>query len=364
MVASNNLITNPKILIILAVVILFIFSGLSLFAGYADITLKDLYDIFNARVSFLQHSESGTLAFLHSNSNESLINSSSDNDARISFLSSIIFDVRLPRILLVIVVGFGLSVAGAILQGLFRNALASPDIVGVSSGAGLFVVVIYSFFPSLLAYVSFFSILGSMTALAIIYILSFGRYGDDNLRLILAGVIISTFFGSMMIMISVYNPTRFIDVNAFLIGSFSNAEWQKVYTILPYIIFSFFVVRYFANELNIIIIDDEAAQLLGIRVNLYRLMFIFFAVLLASICVSVAGILGFIGLIAPHVARMIIGVNYRSLLLFSGLVGSIYLLLCDTIGRTMFGASDIPAGIISSFFGAPFFLYLLRNGRA
>ena len=272
----------------------------------------------------------------------------------------IIWNVRLPRTIVALLVGINLSLAGAILQGVMRNPLASPSIIGVSAGAGLAALIILIIFPNFYYLVPLGAFIGAFGATLLIYFLAWNG-GIMPTRLILAGVAVSSLFGAGNNALMTFYPDRVSGVIGFMVGGLSAINWQDVKMIAPYSIIGVFLLFFLPNELNILTLGDEVAQGLGIHVERSRFRFIILASLLAGSAVSVVGLLGFVGLIVPHIARILIGSNYKSLIPGTLLIGGSMLMIFDTLSRTLFSPTEIPVGIIMSILGAPFFLYLLRK---
>ncbi len=274
----------------------------------------------------------------------------------------IIWNVRLPRTIVALLVGINLSLAGAILQGVMRNPLASPSIIGVSAGAGLTALIILIIFPNYYFLVPIGAFLGALLATLLIYFLAWNA-GIMPTRLILAGVAVSSLFGAGNNALMTFYPDRVSGVISFMVGGLSAINWQDVRMIGPYTLVGVFLLFFLPNELNILTLGDEVAKGLGINVEISRFRFIILASLLAGSAVSVVGLLGFVGLIVPHIARIIIGSDYKYLIPGTLLMGGSMLMIFDTIARTLFSPTEIPVGIIMSILGAPFFLYLLRKRR-
>jgi iron complex transport system permease protein len=272
----------------------------------------------------------------------------------------IIWNVRLPRTIVALLVGVNLSLSGAILQGVMRNPLASPSIIGVSAGAGLAALIILIIFPSFYYLVPLGAFVGAFGATLLIYFLAWNG-GIMPTRLILAGVAVSSLFGAGNNALMTFYPDRVSGVIGFMVGGLSAINWQDVKMIVPYSIIGVFLLFFLPSELNILSLGDEVAQGLGIHVERSRFKFIVLASLLAGSAVSVVGLLGFVGLIVPHIARLLIGSDYKYLIPGTLLMGGSMLMIFDTISRVLFSPTEIPVGIIMSILGAPFFLYLLRQ---
>lgn len=272
----------------------------------------------------------------------------------------VIWNIRLPRMILAALVGVNLALAGAILQGVMNNPLADPSIIGISSGAGLFAIVILVIMPQHQGLVPLAAFLGAMLAAIIIYSLAW-KGGIEPTRIILAGVAVSALFGAGISGILVFYSDRVHGALTFMNGSLSSRSWPEVQTILPYTVVGIILVNVFAEKLNILILGDDVARGLGLNVELTRLGFTALAALLASSAVSVVGLLGFVGLIVPHSIRLIIGNDYKYMLPASAILGSVLLMFSDTFARTILSPVEIPVGIVMAVLGVPFFLYLLRR---
>lgn len=272
----------------------------------------------------------------------------------------VIWNIRLPRMVLAALVGINLALAGAILQGVMSNPLADPGIIGISSGAGLFGIAILVMFPQHQQFVTIGAFFGAMLAALIIYILAW-KGGIQPIRIILAGVAVSALFGAGISATLVFYSDRVHGALSFMNGSLSARSWPEVQTILPYTIAGLLLVIIFAEKLNILILGDDVARGLGLNVEATRLGFTALAAFLAASAVSVIGLLGFVGLIVPHSIRLILGNDYRYMFPASALLGSVLVMLSDTFARTVLSPVEIPVGIVMAVLGAPFFLYLLRK---
>ena len=272
----------------------------------------------------------------------------------------IIFNIRLPRILLGALVGGSLAAAGTILQGVMRNPLASPGIIGVSAGGGLggiLVMLVLPQFGYLLVPAAFG---GALVTAVLVYLLAWKR-GVNPVRLILAGVAVSAMLGAVSSTILILNAEKAGGVLDFTIGSLSARSWPQIEQVAPYMAAGFAVALMLGQKLNILTLGDEVATGLGMRVERTRFLLLAVAALLAASAVSVAGLLGFVGLIAPHIVRIVIGSDNRFLIPASALFGGIMVVGCDTVGRMAMDPSELPVGVIMSLLGPPFFLWLLRR---
>lgn len=280
------------------------------------------------------------------------------NESTVNY--QIIWNVRLPRTIVASLVGTCLALSGAILQGIMRNPLAGPNTIGVSSGAGLLTLIVLILFPDYYNLAPMGAFLGALLATLFIYFLSW-KDGASPMRLVLAGVAVSSLLGAGNNIIMTFYPDKVSGVIGFMVGGLSAVNWKHVSMIWPYAAVGMTMVLFIPNKLNILMLGDEVATGLGVKVEKTRFLFIIISSLLAGAAVSVVGLLGFVGLIVPHTTRIFIGSDYRYLLPATIFTGSSTVLLCDTLARVLFAPIEIPVGIIMSALGAPFFLYLLRK---
>jgi iron complex transport system permease protein len=274
--------------------------------------------------------------------------------------AQIIWNIRLPRALVGALVGMNLAVAGAILQGVMKNPLADPHIIGISSGAGLAGISVIALLPQLEYLLAPIAFLGALGAAGLVYILAW-KGGIRPVRIILAGVAVSAFLGSGIAAILVFYSDRVHGALIWMVGGLMARSWPHLAMLLPYSIFGSILALGGARKLNVLNLGDEVARSLGLNVELTRLLMTAVAALLAASAVSTVGLLGFVGLIVPHVARLLIGSDYRFLLPAAALLGISTVSFSDTLARTLFAPVELPVGIIMAFLGAPFFLYLLRR---
>lgn len=274
--------------------------------------------------------------------------------------NKVIWNIRLPRMILAALVGINLALSGSMLQGVMKNPLADPSIIGISSGAGLFGILILVVFPQLQNLVPIVAFAGAMLAAVIIYLLAW-KGGIDPTRIVLSGVAVSELFGAGISAILVFFSDRVHGALTFMNGSLSSRSWGEVQTILPYTIAGLLLALIFADKLNILVLGDDTARGLGLNVELTRLGFTALAALLAASAVSVVGLLGFVGLIVPHSIRLILGNNYKIMFPATAILGAALVMLSDTFARTVLSPTEIPVGIVMAVLGVPFFLYLLRK---
>lgn len=281
----------------------------------------------------------------------------------------ILFQFRLPRIVAAILVGAGLAVSGAVLQAISRNGLADPSILGINDGAGLMVVLYVSFFPTTVdAPALFLPILGfagGLLSAAIVYVLSYKRYeGLQPSRLLLTGVAVSAGMTALMTVLTLrLNDNSYQFIAEWLSGNMWGSNWQYINSLLPWLIVLGGYVLYKSRTLDILTTGDSQATGLGLRVEKEKVVLIMAAVGLAASCVSISGSISFVGLMAPHMARRLVGTDHKWLLSTSALFGALLVVLADTIGRLILQPSEIQAGIVVAIIGAPYLLYLLTRSK-
>ncbi len=282
-------------------------------------------------------------------------------------LETIILEIRLPRVFLAGLVGAALATAGATYQGLFRNPLADPYLIGVAQGASLGAIagfllpfdwrgIGFGIIP-LLAFA------GAVLSVTIVYLLA--RVGKTlpMTTLILAGVALGALWGSVVSYLIINSGEKMHGIIFWLMGSFSLSEWSEVKIVLPYVVVGVVVILLYARSLNVMQLDEEQAQQLGINVEKVKIILLAAATLITAAAVSFVGTIGFVGIIIPHVVRLVWGPDHRFLLPLSVLTGAVFLILADLAARTVLAPTEVPIGVITAIFGAPFFLYLLRRKK-
>lgn len=282
-----------------------------------------------------------------------------------------IYEYRLPRIVLALIVGFGLAIAGTVIQGVTNNGLADPGILGISAGAGAGIVIFIFFAQGSVITDDWYSVLirplfgwaGGMAAAAIIFFLSWRKGMLDVTRFILIGIAVSAGFSAISIYFSLkMDPNDFQKANIWLHGSIYNATWTYILAALPWVLLLTPFILYKHRILDLFQLDDDTARSLGVAVNRERMWMILCSVGLVSASVSIAGNITFIGLIAPHIARQLVGVHNRLLLPVSGLLGMLLVLAADYIARNI-APSEIPVGIIAALIGVPYLIYFLLRRK-
>lgn len=280
--------------------------------------------------------------------------------------SAILWHIRFPRIVLAGLVGAALALSGAAYQGLFRNPLADPYLLGVASGAGLGATLVLTakipvewYGLNLLPAAGF---VGGLLAVSVAYGVARRSNGLSRTTLILSGVAVASLASAIKSLLLLRSDPDVRPVLAWLLGGFTGVHWQDVRIILPYLLIGVFAVLAHGRILNLLQLDEDEAKSLGVNVERVKRVVVAAASLLTAAAVSVSGLIGFVGLIAPHAVRLIWGHDYRFLLPMSILVGSAFLILADLAARTLVSPSELPVGVVTAFCGAPFFLYLLRRG--
>jgi iron complex transport system permease protein len=272
----------------------------------------------------------------------------------------IIVQFRLPRIIAALLVGAALAVAGALLQGVIRNSLASPDLLGVTGGASVAVVAFMTLFTGYsIHWVPLVAVAGAFIVAFLNYALAW-KNGVAPFRLVLIGLGISTAMGALTLFLLISGPAYLApQVLNWMTGSIYGTNWTYIKALWPWVAAILPLSMLYAKELNIQSLGENTAIGLGSRLQLSRMVVLFYSVALAGAAVGVAGTISFVGLLAPHMARKLAGNSYRLIIPVSALLGAIILLLADLAGRMLFQPLDIPAGVFTAGVGAPFFMYLL-----
>ncbi|WP_172800043.1 FecCD family ABC transporter permease [Paenibacillus polymyxa] len=273
---------------------------------------------------------------------------------------TILMDLRLPRVLVGLLVGACLAASGALLQGVMKNPLADPGIIGVSAGGGLAAVITMVMLPQLSYLLPVTAFLGAFLSAIVIYLLAWDR-GASPVKIVLAGVAINALLGALTNGVMVMYSDRVQAVLPWLSGGLNGRSWHHLEFMAPYAIIGLIASLFAIKPANLLLLGDDSAQLLGQRVELQRMLIILLSALLAGTAVSVAGLIGFVGLVVPHVIRLLIGQDYRFLLPLSIVGGGTLVVLADTVARSWFDPIELPVGILLAVIGAPFFLILLKK---
>ncbi|GIM30868.1 FecCD family ABC transporter permease [Paraclostridium bifermentans] len=287
-----------------------------------------------------------------------IINALINNDNKM--VTTIVYKMRLPRNILAALVGANLAVSGVLLQSVMKNPLADPGITGVSSGASVAAIFILLLLPQYTGMLPIAAFIGGAIACILVFLMAY-KNGLKPGRIVLAGVAINTILGGVISYLSTMYSDRIQSAMLWLNGSLATKTWADVEMLFIYSIAGLVISLFLIRSANVLQLGDDAATNLGFNVNLTRLLISGVAVFLAATSTAVVGIISFVGLIVPHIARMIMGSDHKFTIPFSMILGSIVLLVADTLGRTIGGAVEIPVGVIMSIVGGPFFLYLLRK---
>lgn len=272
----------------------------------------------------------------------------------------IVWNLRLPRILTGGLVGICLALSGCVLQGVMRNNLASPSTIGVTGGASFVGYLTLVAFPAYSYLLPVGSIAGAFVTTMLIYALAYQK-GVSPVRMILSGMAVSALFGAFNDIIKTLFAESLGNASGFLVGGLNGCGWGSFRMILPYALAGMVVCLFLPSKMNILMLGDETANSLGLRTELFRFILIAVSSLLSGAAIAAVGMLSFVGLIVPHIARILVGSDYRYLFPASTLLGFSLIVICDTIGRVIMPPGEVPVSIIISFIGAPFFLFLLRS---
>jgi iron complex transport system permease protein len=279
---------------------------------------------------------------------------------------AILMQLRLPRVVLAAMVGATLSMSGAAYQGAFRNPLADPYLLGAAAGAGLGVTFVITYTPSgvgsgLMPIAAF---VGALLAVALAYALGrAGGAGRTATALVLAGIAVASFLTAVQTYMQQRKSETLREVYSWILGRLSTVGWHDVLLALPYVAVGGAVILSHRRLLDVLAVGDEEAESLGLRARRIRLIVVVAASLSTAAAVAVSGLIGFVGLIVPHIVRLVVGNSYRVVLPLSICFGGAFLILCDLLGRTMIAPAELPIGVITAFFGAPFFALVLRTSR-
>ena len=274
----------------------------------------------------------------------------------------IIMHIRLPRTVGAILSGCALAVSGVLIQAVLNNPIASPNIIGVNSGAGLAAVLLITAFPTLISYIPVAAFLGALTSCFIIYLFSL-KSGADKITIALVGIAVSSILSAGINLVKILFPDSVFDADLFLIGGLSGVTLKKL--ILPAILIFFAVLIsvILSRATDIITLGDETAQTLGINTKVFKFALLVIASVLSGSAVSFAGVIGFVGLLVPHIARKFVGTKHRLLIPSCALMGSCLVLICDLFGRLIAAPYEVSVGIILAFLGGPFFIALIFSKR-
>lgn len=283
---------------------------------------------------------------------------SNDNSGNIG----IIKEIRLPRVLSAVLIGASLGVAGTLLQAVMKNPLAYPGITGISSGASLVAIIIMVFFPELNEFKPVVSFIGGSVAGIMVYLIAYDK-GFSPIRIVLAGVAINALLTSMASIVTMFNGGVQNSIDTWLSGSLATVTRSDVDILLICTILGIGSALMTGKTCNLLALGDKTSKSLGVDTTKQTIIISAIAIFLASTSTGVGGVISFVGLIVPHIARFIIGSNHKYLIPFSAILGSVLLVLADTLGRNLFKPYEIPVGLVMSVIGAPFFIYLLKRRK-
>ncbi len=276
---------------------------------------------------------------------------------------TIIFSIRLPRIIFAGLVGAALSVAGVVFQGLLRNPLADPYILGISGGSAVgAIIAILTGLNIFLFGIPGMAFMGALITILMVYGIAKTKKEIHSTTLLLAGVIVNAFFSAIiMFLISTTGERDLHSVMFWLMGDLSLSEWKEIILTGLFLMIGLTVIYSYSRHLNLIVTGEETAMQLGVNVERTKKILLVAASLITGVAVSVSGIIGFVGLIIPHMMRMLLGSDHRLLLPASALFGCSFLIVADTVARTIISPAELPVGVITALCGAPYFIYLLRR---
>lgn len=281
---------------------------------------------------------------------------------------AILWDLRMPRVVLGGIVGATLAVAGGSYQGAFRNPLADPYLLGVAAGAGLGATIAIAYGPSIpttpFGPLPLMAFIGGIAGVAATYAIGYSvRAGRTAVTLILAGVAVASFLTAVQTYLQQRNAETLREVYGWILGRLSTVGWTEVWMVLPYVVVATTVMLLGARRLDVLSVGDDEATTLGVDPTRVRLVMVLAATLGTAAVVAVSGLIGFVGIIVPHTIRIIFGSSYRIVLPLSVVLGAAFLILADLLARTVAAPAEIPIGVVTAFFGAPFFAIVLRSSR-
>ena len=325
---------NPKITLCLLIFLLIATVFFAILSGNSELSFYSIYNVFLDKF----------FGFDRALQNEEII----------------IWNLRMPRIFMAILAGIALSSAGAMYQSIFRNPLVEPFILGVSSGAS-FGASLAILLPFLFLPMQFSAFIFSLIAVFLAYFLAYRKGESESVSLVLSGVIIGSIFSALVsIMKYISEDSQLREITFWMMGGLYHAGWSDIWINFWVILPCFIIAQIFSWKLNILSIGDEEAKSLGVNPMLFKIIFILIATLMSAVCVSSVGIIAWVGLMMPHVARLLCGPDNRYILGISSLMGAIYILFCDTLARTL-SEGEIPVGIITALIGSPFLIWILRS---
>ena len=342
-------VSHWKLYFVIATVVFAVILVLSLNLGFAAISFNDILKILTKQIPVL-----GNIVDISNISKTAEV---------------IIMQIRLPRVLCGALVGAALATAGVIYQGIFRNPMADPYVIGAMSGASLgsALVIVLGVGVALLGVntLQIFAFVGSLITVLLVYTISRSGSRVPVTMLLLTGIAVTYFQSAIVTFLQVIASDRLLHGLTFwLIGSLAPTEnWNKVWSILPLIVIGIAISYLYSRDLNILALGEDQAQHLGVETEKVKRILLICGALLTAAAVSISGLIGFVGLIIPHLTRVIIGPDHRVLLPTAAVVGASFLMICDAIARVAMGSGEAPVGVITALTGGPFFIYLLRRRK-
>jgi iron complex transport system permease protein len=275
----------------------------------------------------------------------------------------IIFMVRMPRIVMASLVGMGLSVVGASFQSLFKNPMADPYVLGISSGAALgaalAIVIKLPSAAASLSVVTIFAFIGAVATTILVYSIAQVRGKVTTINLILAGSAVSFLMSAMISIIMVFNQEQVNKIVFWMMGSFNASSWKNIFIVAPVVLIGTLIIYLFYRDFNLMLTGEDNAKSLGVETEKLKKLIIVISAMIMAVSVSFSGIIGFVGFLVPHMVRLLFGPNNKALIPFSALGGAIFLLFSDTIARTIASPAELPVGAVTALIGSPYFIYLL-----
>lgn len=334
-----------NLIITMLVIALIFFIGLFTAIGTAKVSVGDIFKIIVSKMP--------------------LINEQIDLSNIPSTSVSIIWNLRLPRVLLGAMVGASLSMAGATFQGMFKNPMADPYVIGISSGAalGAALAIVFRIDLGILGFstISIFAFGGALLAVSVVYNIARIKNKVPVTTLLLAGVAVGQFMTAIMSFMMIMSDKDMVKIIYWTLGSLAGKGWEPVLKMSLPSILCMVIIGFYAKDLNILLTGEESAQSLGVDVERTKRYILLLGTFMTALSVSVGGIIGFVGLIVPHIVRLLVGPDHRILLPASAFLGAIFMIFADTLARTLISPIEIPVGIITALFGGPFFIYLLKT---
>jgi iron complex transport system permease protein len=338
-----------KLILTLLVVALIATILICINVGYAPIPFAEVLNILGKYVPF--------------------VNSSIAPSSISPIDEAILIQIRLPRVLAGALVGAGLAAAGVIYQGIFRNPMADSYLLGASAGAslGYTLAVLYAGTAALtlagLGTVQFVAFAFAAATVFLVYFISRVGHKVPVTTLLLSGVVVNIFVLAIQTLFELRSGKALMGIVAWVAGNVSNIVWIQLWAVFPFVLIGIILAYFFTRDLNMLAMGDDTAQHLGVNTERVREVLLAIASLITAAVVSISGVIGFVGLIIPHMTRLIIGPDHRILLPASAIVGAIFLVVCDSVARIATGASELPVGVITAVAGTPFFIYLLRRKK-